>query len=128
MKIQEGKWQPLFQNIIENVIGNCTTCLPKRSRSAKPHGTLPKAMDFNAIISVDLKELKPEYRKNGYRYILYSVDEFSKLMKGIIIKDKEAESVVMAVNRHWVIGINGIGHGVPTQHVYSNNGTEFTST
>ena len=102
MLIQEGKWQPSFQNIIENMIGNCTTRLPKRSRSAKPHGTLPKAMDFNDIISVDLKELQPEYRKNGYRYILYIVDEFSKLMKGILLKDKEAETVVMAVYTHWV--------------------------
>ena len=76
--IQEGKWQPSFQDIIENVIGNCATCLPKRVRSAKPHGTLPKAMDFNDIISVDLKELQPEYRKEGYRYILYIVDKFSK--------------------------------------------------
>ena len=69
MLIQEGKWQPSFQNIIENVIGNCTTYLPNRTLSAKPHGTLPKAMDFNDIISVDLKELQPEYRKEGYRYI-----------------------------------------------------------
>ena len=107
MLVQEGKWQPSFQNIIENVIGNCTTCLPKRSRSAKPHGTLPKAMDFNDIISVDLKELQPEYRKNGYRYILYIVDEFSKLMRGVLIKNKEAETVVMAVYMHWIIGTNG---------------------
>ena len=96
--------QPLFQNIIENVIRNCTTCLPKRPGSAKPHCTLPKAMDFNNIISVDLKELQPEYRKNGYRYILYNVDEFSKLMNGILLKDKEAETVVMAVYKHWVLG------------------------
>ena len=54
------------------------------------------------VISVDLKELQPEYRKNGYRYILYIVDEFSKLMKGILLKDKEAETVVMAVYTHWV--------------------------
>ena len=98
MLIQEGKWQPSFQNIIENVIGNCTTCLPKHSRSAKPHGTLPKAIDFNDIISVDLKE----YRKEGYRYILYIVDEFSKLMKGVLLKDKEAETVVMALYKHWM--------------------------
>ena len=26
MLIEEGKWQPSFQNIIENVIGNCATC------------------------------------------------------------------------------------------------------
>ena len=127
MLIQEGKWQPSFQNNIENVVGNCTTCLPKQSRSAKPHGTLPKAMDFKDIISVDLKELQPEYRKNGYRYIFYIVDEFSKLMKGILIKVKEAETVVLAVYIHWIIGSNGIGHGVPTQHVYSDNGKEFTS-
>ena len=126
MLIQERKWQPSFQNIIENVIGNCTTCLPKRTWSAKPHGTLPKAMDFNDIISVDLKELQPEYRKNSFN-ILYIVDEFSKFIKGILIKDKEAETVVMAVYRHWIVGINGVGYGVPTQHVFSDNGTEFTS-
>ena len=33
----------------------------------------------------------------------------------------------MAVYRHWVIGINGMGYGVPTQHMFSDNGTEFTS-
>ena len=67
-------------------------------------------MDFNDIISVDLKELQPEYRKNGF-----------------IIKDKEAETVVMSVYRHWIVGINGVGYGVPTQHMFSDNGTEFTS-
>ena len=82
------------------MIEQCSTCLPKRVRSAKPHGTLPKAMDFNDIISVDLKELQPEYRKEGFKYILYMVDEFSKLMKGVLIKDKEADTVVMALYRN----------------------------
>ena len=45
-------------------------------------------MDFNDIISVDLKEIQPEYRKDGYKYILYFVDEFSKYMKGVLIKEK----------------------------------------
>ena len=44
-------------------------------------------MDFKDIISVDIKELQPEYRKKWYRYILYIVDEFLKLMKGILIKE-----------------------------------------
>ena len=48
-------------------------------------------------------------------------------MKGILIKDKEAETVVTAVYRHWIIGINSLGYGVPTQHIFSDNGTEFTS-
>ena len=109
----------MFKNIIENVIGSCTTCLPKRVRPNKPHGTLPKAMDFNYIISVDMKELQPEYRKDGYKYIIYIFDELSKYIKGILIKDKEAETMV--------IGMNGLGFGVPTKHVFSDNGTEFTS-
>ena len=74
------------------------------------------------IISVDLKELQPEYRKEGYKYILYIVDEFTKL-----IKDKEADTVIMALYRFWIIGVNGTGHGAPTRHIYSDNGTEFTS-
>ena len=49
MLIQQGKWQLSFRDIIDNVIEQCSTCLPKRVRSAKPHGTLPKAMDFNDI-------------------------------------------------------------------------------
>ena len=88
MLTEEGKWQPSFKNILGDVIENCTTSLPKRVRSTKPHGTLPKAMDFNDIISVDLKEIQPEYRKDGYKYILYFVDEFSKYMKGVLIKEK----------------------------------------
>ena len=76
--------------------------------------TLPKAMDFNEIISVDLKELHPEYRKDGYKYILYIIDKFSKYMKGVLVKEKEAETVVTAVYRHWVIGVNGLGFGSPT--------------
>ena len=106
MLLREGKWQPSFSNIIEDVKKKCTRCQPKCVRSSKPHSTLPKAMDFNEIISVDLKELHLEYRKDSYKYILYIVDKFSKYMKGVLIKDKEAETVVTAVYRHWVIGVN----------------------
>jgi len=42
MLIQQGKWQPSFRDIIENVIEQCSTCLPKRVRSAKPHGNFPR--------------------------------------------------------------------------------------
>ena len=48
-------------------------------------------------------------------------------MKGVLIKDKEAETVVTAVDRHWVIGVNSLGFSVPTKHVFSDNGIEFTS-
>ena len=127
MSLREGKWQPSFSNIIEDVIEKCTSCQPKHVLSSKPHSTPPKAMDFNKNISVDLKELHPEYRKDGYKYIIYIIDKFSEYMKGVLIKDKEAETVVTAVCRHWVIGVNGLGFGAPTKHVYSDNSTEFIS-
>ena len=62
MLADEGKWQPLFTSIIEDSIEKCLNCSSKRDRSTKPQGTLPRAMDFNEIISVDLKELATEYR------------------------------------------------------------------
>ena len=80
MLLRGGKWQPSFLNIIEDVIEKCTSCQPKRIQSSKPQSTLPRAI--SEIISVDLKELHPEYRKDTYKYILYIVDKFSKYMKG----------------------------------------------
>ena len=125
--LRECEWQHSFLSIIEDILEKWTSCQPKRIQSAKPQSTLPRAMDFNEIISVDLKELHPEYRKDGYIYKLYIVDKFSKYMKGVLIKDKEAETVVTAVYTHRVIGVNGLGFGATTKHVYSDNATEFTS-
>ena len=65
MLADNGKWQPSFTSIIEEVIEKCLSCQPKYIRSTKPKSTLPRAMDFNEIISEDLKELAPEYRKEG---------------------------------------------------------------
>ena len=62
MLADEGKWQPLFTSIIEDAIEKCLNCSLKCDWSTKPQGTLPRAMDFNEIISVDLKELATEYR------------------------------------------------------------------
>ena len=28
---------------------------------------------------------------------------------------------------HWIVGTSGLGHGVPRLHIYTVNGTEFTS-
>ena len=49
MLLREGKWQPSFISIIEDVVGKCTSCQPKQVWSAKPQSTLPRAMDFNEI-------------------------------------------------------------------------------
>ena len=96
MSINRGKWQPTFTSISKDVVAKCLSCQPKHVWSSKPQSTLPRDMDFNEIISVDLKELAPKYRKEGYKYILYIVDKFSKFMKEVLIKNKEAGTVVSA--------------------------------
>ena len=73
-----------------------------------PQGTLPKAMD--------IKELTPEHKKGGCKYILYMTDEFSKYTKAVLIQDKEANTVISAVYTQWIIGTNGLGHGTPRLH------------
>ena len=44
------------------------------------------------ILTKSYQALAPKYRKEGYKYILYIVDKFSKFMKGVLIKDKEART------------------------------------
>ena len=49
-------------------------------------------------------------------------------MNGVLIKDKEVDTVVSAVHMHWVLELNGLGFGVHTKHIYSDNGTlQFNS-
>ena len=45
----------------------------------------------------------------------------------MLIKDKEADTVVSEVYNIWILGLNGIGFGTPSKHVYNDNGTEFTT-
>ena len=91
------------------------------------YSNLPKAMDFRDIVTMDIKELTPEHKKGGYKYILYMTDEFSKYTKAVLTQHKEANTVISAVYTQWIIGTNGLGHGTPRLHIYSDNGTEFIS-
>jgi len=66
-------------------------------------------MESKPLTNLPTSQSCPEYRKECYKYTLYIVDEFTKFMKGILIKDKEAETVVTAsVFIHWVIGVKYI--------------------
>ena len=71
-------------------------------------------MDFNDILTMDLKELSPEHEKVGTStYYMYMIDKFSKYTKAVLILDEEVSTVILAVYTHWIIGTNGLGHGTP---------------
>ena len=90
----------------------------KRTPS-RPKVGLPLASDFNDCVALDLRGPL----KDNKRYILYFVDSFSRLTRGVIIKDKNPNTVVKAIINNWIIG-KGIGPGLPGKFIY-DNGTEF---
>ena len=48
---------------------------------------MPRVTDFNSIVTLDLKEM-------GRKYILWMVDALSRVLLGVAMKDKKAETLV----------------------------------
>ena len=71
---------------------------------------------------MDLKILKKSGKKEIG--ILYIHDEFSKLIKGQVINDKNRDTIIQALENKWIIG-GGLGPGHPTKGFFSDNGGEF---
>ena len=78
------KWTTKVKNYLEDIEDKSRSC--KLHRKAKPsqNVSLPRASNFNEIVTLDLKDCK----EGIYRYILYIVDMFSRLTVGALISDK----------------------------------------
>ena len=48
---------------------------------------IPRASDFNTVVTFDLKEF-------GKLYVLWMVCVFTKMIKGMVMKDKKAETLI----------------------------------
>ena len=48
---------------------------------------IPRASDFNTVATFDLKEF-------GKLYVLWMVCVFTKMIKGMVMKDKKAETLI----------------------------------
>ena len=59
-------------------------------------------------------------------FILYCVDEFSRLTKGCVLKNKTAKSVVDGILKVWIFGF-GVCLGPPFSHFFSDFGLEFVN-
>ena len=101
-----------------DLLENCKICRKLKKTSPRPKVGLPKADNFNQIVGLDLKVFG-----NGDN-ILWLVDLFTKVIKGVYIKDKKAETIVNAIIDSWIVG-QGFGPGHPTKYFYSDNGGEF---
>ena len=87
----------------------------KKKSLGTPKVALPKATEFNQIVTLDLK-----FFKNQKNPVLWMIDAFSKLCVGTVVKDKEMETILKAIDSKWCLT-----WGFPQSHFWSDNGKEF---
>ena len=112
-------WENLFlpagklrgkKKLVLDYLDKCDSCRKHRKTPARPKVGLPKFKDVNEVVSMDLKILKKSGKKETD--ILYLHDEFSKLIRGQVINDKNPDTIIKAIENKWIIG-GGIGPDHP---------------
>ena len=102
-----------LKETIKKVVDQCRVCQKFRKSMPRPLTTLPKCNDFNQIVTLDLKQW-------GTKYILWMVCSFTRFIKGVVIPNKEARTVMDAVIKNW-----NCNFGIPSTGYWCDNGTEF---
>ena len=109
---------PEISKMVDAVTDKCEVCRKFKKSPSKPKVSLPMSDDFNQCVALDLKELNK-------KYILYCVCTFTRLTRGVIIKNKLPKTIVSGIIQCWILG-NGIGPGVPGKFLFDNGG-EFNN-
>jgi transposase InsO family protein len=103
---------------IKKVIEDCRACKMTKRKVNRKKTALPKATGFNQVVSLDLKF------HGDSTYVLWAVDEATKLIRGEVIHDKTPETMMKALDDIWITG-RGLGPGMPERGFFTDNGTEF---
>ena len=110
------------KRLVLKFLEKCEICKRHKRSPPRPKVGLPKAKDVNEVVSIDLKILKKSGKKDIG--ILYIHDEFSKLIKGKVVNDKNRNTIIKAIESKWIVG-DGAGPGHPYKGFFSDNGGEF---
>jgi transposase InsO family protein len=98
---------------IDNVVNRCKICQKFHKSKGKPKVSLPKVMDFNQVVAINLKQFDKEF-------VLWMVDTFTHFIQGVVLKNKEAPTIVEALNSTWCWRF-----GFPSNGYWADNGPEF---
>ncbi len=112
---QANSWRPEFNNILDRISRDCVTCKLYRREKPTPVVGAPKSQTFNQVLTIDLKK----YDDN---YIIYFIDDFSRLVLAKFIPNKKPETVINAFMTTWLAA----GYGKPDSF-YWDNGGEFNN-
>ena len=99
--------------MIKGAEENCNICQKNGRSRSKPSVTIPRATDFNSIVTLDLNEM-------GKIFISWMVDAFSRTLLGAVMKDKKAETILEKLELMWINIV-----GFPLVGFYADNGGEF---
>ncbi|KAI8519243.1 hypothetical protein Bbelb_025000 [Branchiostoma belcheri] len=118
-----NSWRSDYASILQEIAQSCDVCKRFKRGPARPVAALPKSTKFNQVVAMDLKNW-------GSQYLLYFVDEFSRLTVAKRISRKHPKEVVDAFMELWL----ACGYGIPEQIMVDNGGAftaeeimEFTS-
>ena len=107
-----GVDDPVLHKLIEEITEKCDICTKFKKKQLTPAVCFPRATEFNENIAVDLKSFTS-------KYMLHIIDHFTRFSRGVVINNKEADTIVDGLIRGWV-AIFG-----PPDFVLSDNGREF---
>ena len=102
-----------IKKVIQKVIRECIPCQKYKKSLGTPKVAIPTVTEFNQKVTVDLKKV-------GEDYILWIVDAFTRFLTGVVLKNKEAKTVLKAIVQNWCEK-----YGYPADGFWADNGTEF---
>ena len=91
-----GKLNLGMSKLIKEAVENCDVCNRNSRSRLKPNGTIPRASDFNSVVTLDLEEMENEY-------VLWMVCAFTRMIKGVVLKDKREESIMKGLYSEWCL-------------------------
>ena len=106
---------PDVVNMIDCVVNDCRVCQRFKKSVARPKVTLPKTRSFNEVVTLDLKEF-------GTKYVLWMIESFTRFIKGKLIANKKADTIIQALTDTWCMNV-----GFPSQGFFADNGGEFAN-
>ena len=103
---------------VKEACENCGICNLSKRKMFKKKTSLPRSTGFNQVVTMDLK-----CHSDG-NYILWLVDDATRMIRGQVIKDKTPDTIIDALEKAWING-RGIGPGLPEKYFFCDNGGEF---
>ena len=74
---------------------------------------ISRTTDFNLVVSLDLKSI-------SNKYILWMICAFTKFVKGVVVKNKNPDTIMKALHGSWCMDL-----GFKTVGFWCDNGGEF---